>query len=112
MLSEHLFSTTTKSVSQPSPSPIFYPGLYLTMSPLKEVTNNDKPVQKAVGKTKGKVGRPPKAAGTPVATPKVKPESSDVNKAPNFHEDEDELVAQACIREPDHVKTGLESKLT
>jgi hypothetical protein len=80
------------------------------MSPLKEVTNHDKPVQKAVGKTKGKVGRPPKAAGTPVATPKVKPEPSDVNKAPNFHEDEDELVAQAWVSATENPIVGSGQK--
>jgi hypothetical protein len=80
------------------------------MSPLQEVTNNDKPVQKAVGKTKGKVGRPPKAVATPAAAAKVAVKDEEKNKAPNFHEDEDELVAMAWVSATENPIVGSGQK--
>ena len=65
------------------------------MSPLKDVANIDKPVQTTVGKTKGKVGRPKGAVANHAPVAKIKDEEK--NKAPNFHPDEDELIAQAWV---------------
>ena len=65
------------------------------MSPLKDVANVDKPAKKAPTKAKGKAGRPPKAVVTPAAPVKVKDEEK--NKSPNFHPDEDELIAKAWV---------------
>lgn len=66
------------------------------MVTIDEATAAVKPAQKPAKKTKGKVGRPPKAVVTPgTTTKKVKDETK--NKAPNFQPDEDELIAQAWV---------------
>jgi hypothetical protein len=78
------------------------------MSPLKEVSNMKEPVKKRVKKTKAagaKATAPAVAPGDP-APAQVAVKDEEKNKAPNFHPDEDELIAKAWVSASENPVVG------
>ena len=77
---------------------------------MDDSTNVKELAKKKANKTKGKVGRPKGSVAMGTEAAKVVVKDEEKNKAPNFHEDEDELIAQAWVSASENEDVGVGQK--